>query len=362
MPSRSTKAGGAQPTEVILRRGAIRPCVRTSTDGLIAGRPFTVHVTVHNPYEVPIRLKNVRVVPPVEFIDMHDVRRQRRLRMLQELYGELSAGRRWLRLRRLKSCLNRGASWVWRGLAELLAGAAPGERAAMRAIIAWEKSTEEDADFPLSRRYLRMRYDRVPLVVTKAIREETRANADPGRARPNRSAPKRKDAQMDMSELKKAIGRLEEPPTPKEVVLQPGNSSTRAVTVRAKQPVWFRPSAYAFKVEVQYTLSRKPHYDAMEHQIQVLAPLWMVVLGALIGSVVGRLARCSGWPDRLDLFSAFGLAVMAVVVLARKKGSEPIVSIHDFWGGMAIGAIAAYLGPEWLRSTIGQNLPDVPGS
>jgi hypothetical protein len=42
------------------------------------------------------------------------------------------------------------------------------------------------------------------------------------------------------------------------------------------------------------------------------------------------------------------LGVVIVIAFARKKESQPILTIEDFWGGVMIGAIASYSGQAML--------------
>ena len=39
---------------------------------------------------------------------------------------------------------------------------------------------------------------------------------------------------------------------------------------------------------------------------------------------------------------------MLVVTFARKKDSQPIMTIEDFWGGVLVGVLAGYTGKSIL--------------
>jgi hypothetical protein len=46
-----------------------------------------------------------------------------------------------------------------------------------------------------------------------------------------------------------------------------------------------------------------------------------------------------------------------VVAFARKRDTQPILSIEDFWGGLFIGAMTGYTG----KSALNQILPKTTG-
>ena len=43
---------------------------------------------------------------------------------------------------------------------------------------------------------------------------------------------------------------------------------------------------------------------------------------------------------------------MAVVLFARKKDVQPLIAIEDFWGGIAIGFLVAYSGPQLIKNLL----------
>lgn len=51
-------------------RGPLRTEVDTSSPQVSAGPPFSLYVTVTNPYDVPARIRAIRTIQPVEFVPM----------------------------------------------------------------------------------------------------------------------------------------------------------------------------------------------------------------------------------------------------------------------------------------------------
>jgi hypothetical protein len=54
----------------------------------------------------------------------------------------------------------------------------------------------------------------------------------------------------------------------------------------------------------------------------------------------------------ISLVVSILIALLAVVLLARKKEIQPLITVEDIWGGIAIGFIAAYSGPRYLETLI----------
>ena len=69
----------------------------------------------------------------------------------------------------------------------------------------------------------------------------------------------------------------------------------------------------------------------------------------------GTLADVVVWI--ITLIGNLLLAIVVVVAFARKRDTQPILSIEDFWGGLFIGAMTGYTG----KSALNQILPKTTG-
>jgi hypothetical protein len=83
-----------------------------------------------------------------------------------------------------------------------------------------------------------------------------------------------------------------------------------------------------------------------------------MVLGAFIGGLGGWFtghgsAAAPGASAILSLTVSLVMSAMAVVLFARKKEVQPIITVEDFWGGVALGFLVAYSGPKMLASLAG---------
>jgi hypothetical protein len=46
------------------------------------------------------------------------------------------------------------------------------------------------------------------------------------------------------------------------------------------------------------------------------------------------------------------IGCILIVLFSRKKDIQPFLAVEDFWGGVAIGFVSAYVGTEILDSYI----------
>jgi NhaP-type Na+/H+ or K+/H+ antiporter len=128
--------------------------------------------------------------------------------------------------------------------------------------------------------------------------------------------------------------------------------------LRSKRGIWFKPSSYKLHIEVEYEIAGLRNVDTIEYAFQIKASLGSIILGAIIGGIGGWLANRGEQLKNFDLADwislgiSLVLAAMAVVLFARKKDVQPLIAIEDFWGGIAIGFLVAYSGPQLLKNLL----------
>lgn len=337
-------------------RGAVRTVVSTSTDTLVAGQEFSIFVTVQNPFEVPLTLHRVSTYLPAEFVDVGERLREVEIGELQEEIEELRGiaarlgidvsslpiGRRRSLWARILPSLSRislglfGITFDWRQSG----GAGPAIARDMGTL-----TTEVTAGV------------RLPLVgmISQTLKKEIVSEEDDAA----RAAWKER-VQQELDRYQRAVESLQALDE-SATTMQPGNSTTRTFTVRSRRTIRFRPSTYKLNIEAEYEIGGVRNLDTIEHVIHVRGSMVSMVLGALLGGVAGWLTSKgpSLTPDLNALPSAllsFGtsilLAMITVVLLARKTDVQPLISIEDFWGGIAVGFLVAYSGPKLVEGLI----------
>lgn len=277
-------------------RGAVRVTISTSRDSLIAGDHFSVFVKVQNPFEVPLRILDVSAFVPVEFFDV-ERRRLDNLALRAKATGRLSRAWRFLR------------DHAGAGLAQ-------------------ELNLE------------RWRLGSVSARPIFGVREGPEQPEDASR-----------------------LG-----------LLQPGNSTTEVFTLCTRHERTFRPGSYRMQISVRYRFElagedevtdsgasgvSDGNTEVIEYVMDVRSSLSSILIGGTLGSVAGWLAaNLSRW-DSLGRQEGFALLLVHVLItwgllllFARKKDVQPLLSVEDIYGAALIGFMVGFSGGETVAGML----------
>lgn len=171
--------------------------------------------------------------------------------------------------------------------------------------------------------------------------------------------------------------------------------------VNSLEYVFFTPGRYKLTAQVKYWSGLKANEGtyytvAKTTELQIAAPQSVIMLGAVVGGIiafavlprsrryrttvtatdstitskdlVGRM-----FPATYGIVGAAMLSVIVTILLARMSETQFLVkvTINDFWGAIAIGFIANYLGSRALdrllpasqtTATVNQTVPAAQGS
>lgn len=164
--------------------------------------------------------------------------------------------------------------------------------------------------------------------------------------------------------VKKCMGKLEELQQKESGAheIPPRSSHVVSWNLRPRHKLWSRPSSYGFHAEVEYKTAGESGTAVEECVLRIHGSLPAMMVGAGLGGVSGWLVKRAltvGYSFALaDILGCIGsalFAVMVTVLLQRKADAEPIVMVNDFYGGVAIGFVSGYCGPEVFSRLI---LPD----
>lgn len=146
--------------------------------------------------------------------------------------------------------------------------------------------------------------------------------------------------------------------------LVPGESGTYSFSAIVRRWLFASGGDLVFPGQVRYRYNDAVHHHTFEVRFTLRPPLLANGFGAVIGSVVGPLAR--GLRDQGPaFFSSIGVAFLAGVALtailslvaviysSRKTGeAQPIVTVEDFWGGLLVGFLLGFLGNEFFGKLV----------
>ncbi len=311
--------------EVVPIRGAIRTNVSNSTDAFVAGKNFSVFLEIQNPFEVPIRIKQVSASVPTELVDVDlYTRNSQRLKIQRRIEREQNKDKGFFKNLRLSQVRLRILGLEFNLQEDTSAGTAVARDVSRKPQSLNLMTMPFGPDFP-------------PRKV---------GGADDG-------APETK---KEVNKYLSQLDALFEPNEP--TLMQSGNTTIKAFTLRSRRSLWFKPASFRLHIEVKYEIDKTAHIDTVEHRIQINASFFSIVLGALLGGMGGFIANSPGAINLnqellAKMFVTLLMAVIAVVIFARKKDVQPIIAVEDFWGGVVIGIIVAYSGPTFVSGLLG---------
>src|ERR1044072_188549 len=338
-------------------RGPLKVEVATSSPTLEAGRSFSLLVTIENPFDIPVEVHRVTTVVPIEFFDVEQLRRD------EERRNALAAADK-LTVNILRESLS------------------------VKAAID-DKARDAKREFYLSLLHVipffgswaRVAYNASQVItassvsITDATKGTIRSSLDVDHLKerieelegaPAEEARKKLQARA-LELIKSKVERLQDYVTP--IILQPGNSIVQSFTLCTRKTILFPPSSYELPIQLEYKISGTSHQNSFRHRISVRSPLKAAILGAMIGACAGFLlkdvfeeraiVRIFSTGTTIDvlvwLVALSGnvlLAIIVVIAFARKRDTQPILSIEDFWGGLFIGAMAGYAGKSLVNQLL----------
>ncbi|MCZ7400652.1 MAG: hypothetical protein O8C61_00345 [Candidatus Methanoperedens sp.] len=97
-------------------------------------------------------------------------------------------------------------------------------------------------------------------------------------------------------------------------------------------------------------------------EIEILASMRSILSAGALGALFGTFARIIikdpntpflSQPILGEFILAAILSIFAITALARRAGTQTIITIQDFWGGLFIGFMVGYAGHDYIDNLIG---------
>jgi hypothetical protein len=325
------------------QRGALQVIIIPTTTVISAGANFSIAVTIINPFDIPITVGDVSTILP---IDLYDIALESTIRKKMQARRKLESIR--------KDFLHQ---------------------------IDKDSAAKTYSEEGLLRSYLNFVLRTIPILPLpfETLRDGTpTAVARVSKSEAGQEAPKQYAAQaakllakpeliqqegLSDEEIEKRVeallGPLEEQfaeqsarEIDQPVILQPGDSVSKVFTLRTKRRVWFIPASYQLNIQISYEADEVKHSQTMPYSLDIQSSIGAVIIGAAIGSLFGVLANntsISSWSWKAisaEFLSALIISAFTVIAFARKEGVQPVIAIQDIWGGLLIGFLIGYTGPE----------------
>jgi len=342
--------------------GPLKYDIEVSSSQIEAGKDFSLFVKVTNPYSIPVDIHNLSTRLPTEFIDRTAEEKERAKHQLSDRIAAIlreAIGEKIPDLTDAKENLIQKYLNFFKEVVKAAPSVIP-----FGSVISAGYSLAEAAraSTPSPKERILSELDQMldPCHVERIAEEVGKADK-PGEAL----------KQASIKVLEEKVRQIDQAGA---LTLQPGDSTAMVFTLRTRRALFFSPSSYNLNIEIQYATGQVMHHDAIDYKLSVRASLGAIVTGAAIGSIGGYLLRdifqvnglmtliaersvikAVEW--LLRLFGSLLLAAVAVIAFARKKDSQPILTIEDFWGGLFIGVVAGYMGKSFLDQILTTGTP-----
>lgn len=297
-----------------------------------AGEPFSVFVTIENPFDIPIIILSAETHLPIE---------------LRDLFGEFLLE---------KSTAN-------------------GRNEVLSKITNWRERVFRYLFFVWEDLFTRFTSKPVPQIAqaystkdSAFVAPTTQSNWIQITGDTNRAIQWITDVTLtidpsiapdDLEKYVHAISAIQKVlPNKDEVILRPGNSIIKQFLFQTRRWLFFIPFRHKMIIQIRYIADKTLNHDTVPFDLDIRASFGSTILGSAIGGLIGSLSRS---PDITTWFTApvffpamisSILAVITVVAFARKSDAQPLVAIEDFLGGLLLGFIVGYTGNALFEQVI----------
>jgi len=129
--------------------------------------------------------------------------------------------------------------------------------------------------------------------------------------------------------------------------------------VRTSGWLFFTPTRQSLSTQIRYRIDGKQKTQVASSEFEIKPPLLSIVIGAIIGAVLGTLAKIFNtsqtfdWqPTALALGASTVMSLIAAIALSRKSASQAFITVEDFFGGFVVGALIGYGGSQYFERAI----------
>lgn len=142
------------------------------------------------------------------------------------------------------------------------------------------------------------------------------------------------------------------------VVIHPGSERIFTVLIRTNHWLLFTPQRFQMNIQLGFEVDGVFKSQVVSASFSINPPLLSILCGSILGGGLGALARALQTPADLSAASmvqgagAIVMSIIASITLSRKTGAQSFITVEDFFGAFAIGALIGYGGSEYFRQAI----------
>lgn len=152
-------------------------------------------------------------------------------------------------------------------------------------------------------------------------------------------------------------------------ILEPGETRTVNFYAHTRHSMLFRPDKYNLTLFADYSVKNKEkdifaRVTKME-SVEILSSIFSLIVAGIIGGISGAVARLfinhkvngfyglSDFTNIVEIAASGIISMFGIIALARRTGTQPFITIQDFWGGLLIGFIMGYYGKNVFDTIFG---------
>lgn len=176
-------------------------------------------------------------------------------------------------------------------------------------------------------------------------------------------------AKVKFSQQTESLPEVLQPAEKKSMTIEPHCEAIAYFEISTGGWLFFTPTRRSLSTLVRYRVNNREKTQVITSEFDVRPPLLSMVVGAVIGSVLGTLAKVlntvktlEGQPLIVSLGAAVVMSLIATIALSRKTGTQGFITVEDFFGGFVVGALIGYGGSAYFEKAIIPTMPNSPTS
>lgn len=144
--------------------------------------------------------------------------------------------------------------------------------------------------------------------------------------------------------------------------IEPHCDAVTYLSVSTNHWLLFKPTKFNLSTQVKYRIDGIEKTQVVTTSLDVKPPIKSMIIGTILGALLGSLAKLLQSASLFELKdvanniiaigSATVMSLIATIALSRKTGTQAFITVEDFYGGFAVGALIGYGGSQYFEQAI----------